>query len=129
MKKLDEWKKIVELDGKLNGKQDILTGSKHYISPQMIGGKRNRVISTKIDVWSFGVILYRLLCGYFPFEGCESGKASEFFHLIREQEPKYPSFLDEGQKQILKACLKKNPNERPYVKELMGYGYFDDMDW
>ena len=41
-------------------------GSPCYAAPEMIAGKKYE--STKVDIWSSGVILFALVCGYLPFE-------------------------------------------------------------
>ena len=42
-------------------------GSPCYASPEMVSG--NKYNGFYIDVWSSGIILYAMLCGYLPFEG------------------------------------------------------------
>lgn len=41
-----------------------LCGSPHYLSPEVIGQKYNY----KADVWAFGVLLYLLMYGHYPYD-------------------------------------------------------------
>ena len=41
-------------------------GSPCYAAPEMIAGQRYH--GSRVDVWSCGVIMFALICGYLPFE-------------------------------------------------------------
>jgi 5'-AMP-activated protein kinase catalytic alpha subunit len=47
-------------------------GSPCYAAPEMIAGKRYEC--SRVDVWSCGIILYAMLCGYLPFEDQNTNK-------------------------------------------------------
>ena len=47
-------------------------GSPCYAAPEMIAGKRYQGL--QVDIWSCGVILYALVCGYLPFEDPNTAK-------------------------------------------------------
>lgn len=44
----------------------MLNENKNYLSPEMLNGLGYSI--READTWAFGVILYRLLIGKFPFE-------------------------------------------------------------
>lgn len=41
-------------------------GSPCYAAPEMIAGKR--YLGASVDIWSSGIILFAMVCGYLPFE-------------------------------------------------------------
>merc|ERR1712110_471747 len=41
-----------------------LCGSPHYLAPELIGQKYNH----RADVWAFGVLLYLLVYGHYPYD-------------------------------------------------------------
>ena len=58
-------------------------GTIYYISPEIIKGKYNE----KCDIWAIGVMVFALLCGYFPFVG---NSDQEIYQKIKSEKFDFP---------------------------------------
>ncbi|MBN2271401.1 MAG: serine/threonine protein kinase [Sedimentisphaerales bacterium] len=90
-----------------------VTGTPAYMSPEQATGKREN-IDTRTDVYSIGVVFYRVLTGSFPYDVKTS--MLETLRSIQEDEPVRPSKLDRDidsdiEAIVLKA-LAKEPDQR-----------------
>ena len=100
-------------------------GTAYYIAPEVL--KEN--YDEKCDVWSCGVILYILLCGYPPFNGNTN---LDIYHNIRT---KNPSFNGEEWEEIskeaidlIKNMLNKNPIKRFSAKSCLNHKWFKILE-
>jgi serine/threonine protein kinase len=99
-----------------------LTGTPAYMSPEQAAGLRD-LVDTRTDVYSLGVVFYRLITGSFPYDVSTSVLAT--LQNIRQRDPVRPSqkvrHLDRDIEAILLKALAKEP-ERRYqsVAELKG---------
>lgn len=66
-------------------------GSPCYAAPEMIKGERYDGLGA--DLWSSGVILYAMVCGYLPFEDQNTKK---LYQKIIKAEYKLPDFLSDS---------------------------------
>lgn len=87
-----------------------IVGSPLYMSPEQI---QSHEITTRSDIFSFGVVLYQMITGKLPFYG--ENINSVWYQVINE-EPKVPSSLNpvipEMLDKIVAKCLAKDPDNR-----------------
>jgi non-specific serine/threonine protein kinase/serine/threonine-protein kinase len=81
-----------------------------YASPEQVRGE---VVTTSTDIYSLGVVLYRLTTGRSPYRTSGSSSAEAISRAVCDQEPGRPGLAKDLDNIILKA-LRKEP-ERRYV--------------
>ena len=99
-------------------------GSPCYASPEMILG--NNYNGFSIDVWSSGIILYAMLCGYLPFEEGEGDSNNEqLFRNIVECKVEYPvEFISPIAKDLLQKIIVREPKKRITIKQIKKHPFF-----
>lgn len=73
----------------------------------MIAGKRYRGL--KSDIWSSGVVLFAMVCGYLPFE---DPKTSNLYKKILSADYQLPKFVSPDFVDFLSKILNTNPDTR-----------------
>lgn len=71
-------------------------GSPAYAAPELVTGKN--YLGAEADVWSMGVLLYALLCGFLPFD---DENISALYKKIQEGIYEKPSWLSKGSLEML----------------------------
>ncbi|MCZ7649447.1 MAG: protein kinase [Planctomycetota bacterium] len=91
-------------------------GTPLYASPEQARGDSP---TTSSDIFSFGILMYKLLVGCEPFQG---DSYQEIFRKITTQDPPFPRGQDrsipEDLQAICLACLARDPSSRPNAAAL-----------
>ena len=94
-------------------------GSPCYASPEMVSG--NKYNGFYIDVWSTGIILYAMICGYLPFEDPNN---EILFQKILECNLQYPSHVSNKAKNLMKKILVTDPNIRIKIDQIKKHPFY-----
>lgn len=85
-------------------------GTPSYVAPEIIAGQG---YNQQVDVWSIGIILYIMLCGFPPFYDDDPDK---LFEIISQGKIVFPSphwdGISELAKDLIKKCLTIDPEKR-----------------
>lgn len=94
-------------------------GSPCYAAPEMIAGKK--YLGLKSDIWSSGVVLYAMVCGFLPFE---DPKTSNLYKKILAGDYKIPKFLSQDCAHFISKILNTDPEKRYGISEIRGHPWF-----
>ncbi|XP_078154896.1 protein kinase superfamily protein [Carex rostrata] len=93
-------------------------GTYWYLPPECFDLSKTPLISSKVDVWSVGVILYQMLFGKRPFGHDQTQerilREDTIINARRVEFPSKPAVSNEA-KELIRKCLTYNQAERPDV--------------
>ncbi len=91
-------------------KTGTIMGTPQFMSPEQCTG---RGVDHRTDIYALGVILFRVYCGRFPFEG--ESVAEVMTAQLTQPPPKPSEFasLPPPLENLILSCLDKNPDNRP----------------
>jgi serine/threonine protein kinase len=94
-------------------------GTPEFMAPEII---KRQVYNHKVDVWSFGIILFVLVYNYSPFTITHTNSSSineeETQFSICHDELKFPQQEHSIFNELIKKCLEKDPTKRATIEEL-----------
>ena len=94
-------------------------GSPCYASPEMVSGDKYN--GHMIDIWSTGIILFAMLCGYLPFEDPDN---DILFAKILKCKIKYPDYLSDITIDLMKKILVVEPMKRITLDEIKLHPFY-----
>ncbi|MEQ2251579.1 hypothetical protein ILYODFUR_012476, partial [Ilyodon furcidens] len=104
-------------------------GSPAYAAPELIQGKT--YIGSEADVWSMGVLLFALLCGYLPFD---DDNCMLLYRKITRGKYDKPQWLSPGSILLLNQMMQVDPKRRLTVRQLLDHpwvmkDYNSPVEW
>ncbi len=104
-----------------NKKMTKISGTPYYIAPEVL----NEVYDEKCDIWSCGVILYILLCGYPPFNGETD---TEIMKAVKKGQFEFPeeewNSISKDARDLVSHMLKYDPKKRLTALDCMASPWF-----
>ena len=101
-------------------KNEIMTkniGTPHWMAPELLAYDKG--YDTKIDVYSYGVVLWEILTKLTPYKGMDP---KEIIKNVLENDL-HPNLsginIPDGLEELIKSCWERNPNERPKFSEIL----------
>jgi len=91
-------------------KVGTVVGTVGYMSPEQVRGK---TVDHRSDIFSFGAILYEMLCGERAFQG--ETVADTIAAILKEEPPELPPLerkVPLAMQRIVRHCLQKEPEHR-----------------
>ncbi|ODQ81616.1 hypothetical protein BABINDRAFT_17574, partial [Babjeviella inositovora NRRL Y-12698] len=91
-------------------------GSLYFAAPELLSA--HPYIGPEVDVWSFGVVLYVLVCGKVPFD---DPSVSALHEKIKRGKVDYPDHLSRECLALLSRMLVVKPDQRATLAEVMSH--------
>ncbi|KAH7286391.1 hypothetical protein KP509_32G005100 [Ceratopteris richardii] len=90
------------------------TGTYRWMAPEMM---QNRSYTHKVDVYSFGIVLWELVTGNIPFQNMSAVQAASA--VVRGERPIVPPDCPDCLAKIMTRCWDAYPDERPSFSDVV----------
>ncbi|CAD8103093.1 unnamed protein product [Paramecium sonneborni] len=102
-----------------NQKVNVFCGTPSYMSPELVSKVPHNPICS--DIWSLGILLYRILFGEYPFRGQND---KELYRAIQQNKVKLPNDMNQNIAYLIKGCLEKNVSQRFTIDQILNNPLF-----
>eukprot|EP00347_Sterkiella_histriomuscorum_P021476 403333846 len=94
-------------------------GSPCYAAPEMIAGKKYNGLMS--DIWSCGVILFAMVCGYLPFE---DPNTNLLYKKILNADYTIPQFVSSDCRELTQKILNTDPTTRIKIDDIRKHPWY-----
>lgn len=93
-------------------------GSLYFAAPELLQAKQ--YTGPEVDVWSFGIVLYVLVCGKVPFD---DQSMPQLHAKIKKGHVDYPPWLSAECRGLIHRMLQTDPAQRITLGEIMNHSW------
>ena len=105
-----------------NEKLGLMHSETYYSAPELLSGEK---YDNKIDLWSIGIILYRLFFGEFPYKGKTQ---VAIYDQIMKQKPLKKRGKEDLLDDLISKLLQINPRQRMSWEEYFSHEFWTNRD-
>nr|KMM67987.1 protein kinase kin1 [Coccidioides posadasii RMSCC 3488] len=98
------------------GQLKTFCGSLYFAAPELLQARQ--YTGPEVDVWSFGIVLYVLVCGKVPFD---DQSMPQLHAKIKRGVVEYPQGLSSDCRNIISRMLVTDPKQRASLTEIMNH--------
>lgn len=91
-------------------------GSLYFAAPELLNAKQ--YTGPEVDIWSFGIVLYVLVCGKVPFD---DQSMPQLHAKIKEGVVDYPNWLSSECRNLISRMLVTDPKKRASLAEILNH--------
>ncbi|KAL9265513.1 Serine/threonine/tyrosine-protein kinase HT1-like protein [Drosera capensis] len=90
-------------------------GTYRWMAPEMI---KDKSYTRKVDVYSFGIVLWELTTALLPFQGMTPVQAA-FAVAEKNERPPLPASCQPALAHLIRRCWSENPSKRPDFSDIV----------
>ena len=106
-----------------NSLNKFFGGTPNYMSPEII--LKRPYISILSDIWSLGVLVFKLFCNEYPFKGLTE---KDLYNSIKKGKYRIKCFVNYDVKKIINSMLVLEPNKRKDCDMILKLPWFNNSN-